>query len=90
MCIKTLCFGGKTFKNLISRENNIQNALEVLLSADIWYIVCNIYSYTDIVLQFEVRSYKGRHMATISSIKMCVDFFYLSYAFHIIHSYYST
>ena len=39
VCIKTLCFSGKIFKYLISRENNTQNAPEVLLSADILYIV---------------------------------------------------
>lgn len=65
---------GKIFKNLISRENtsNIQNAPEVLLSADILCIVFN--TYADIVLRSKVRSYKGRPMATLSSIKICVDF----------------
>ena len=75
MCIKTLCFGGKIFKNLISRENITQNAPEVLLPADILYIVTNV--CVDIVLQSKVRSYKGRPLATVSSIKMCVDFLLL-------------
>ena len=75
VCIKTLCFGGKIFKNLISRENNTQNAPEVLLSADILYIVFNIYA--DIVLHTKIRFYKGRPLATLSSIKMCVDFLLL-------------
>ena len=57
VCIKSLCFGGKIFKNLISRENNTQKAPEVLLSADILYIVFNICA--DIVLQSKIRSYKG-------------------------------
>jgi hypothetical protein len=69
--IKTLRLGAKIFKYLISIENNTQNVLEVLLSADILYIVFFMFMLTSFS---KVRSYKGRPMATVSSIKMCVDF----------------
>ena len=75
MCIKTLCFGGEIFKNLTSRENNTENAPEVLHTADIFYIAFNIYA--NIVLQSNVRPYNGRPSVNVSPIKMCVDFFSL-------------
>lgn len=87
VCIKTLCFGGKIFKNLVSRENNTQNAPEVLLSADILYIVFKYMPTSFSSLKLDLR--RGGLWQLFSQLK-CVWIFYLSYAFHTILSYYFT